>query len=102
MRAFCLVISRVKGKNQPVSVYEVTTHKLERTPALAEAFADYEEGLARYRRGDWAGASSFFERGAHHPIPDLLSAHYVERCQHFMHTPPPQNWDGVWVMKTKS
>ena len=93
---------RVKGKLEPVRAFEITTHKLERHPSLSDAFADYEEGLSRYQRGDWSGACAFFERAAHHEVPDLLSAHYAERCRHLIETPPPADWDGVWVMKSKS
>lgn len=26
---------------------------------------------------------------------------YLERCRHYMQEPPPEDWDGVFVMKTK-
>ncbi len=26
---------------------------------------------------------------------------YFERCKHYMESPPPEDWDGVFVMKTK-
>lgn len=93
---------RVKGKLEPVRVYEVMTHKLERAPDLAQTLTDYEEGLSRYRRADWAGALPFFEKATRAPVPDVLSELYRERCQHFMSSPPPIGWDGVWVMKSKS
>ena len=47
---------RVKGKVEPVRVYEIVTHKLERHPQLSDSFAAYEEGLTSYRRGDWSRA----------------------------------------------
>ncbi len=89
---------RVKGKLKPVRVFEVVTHKLEKSPNLADCFTHYEEGLLRYRRGDWQGA---LERFMLNQNRDQLSALYATRCQHFMKTPPPQNWDGVWIMQTK-
>ena len=94
-------LMRVKGKFEPVRVYEVLTHKLERNPSLAEQFAHYEEGLSRYRRGEWSSALTAFLKAAKGRIPDPLSLHYIERCQHFMAHPPPSSWDGVWVMQTK-
>jgi hypothetical protein len=26
---------------------------------------------------------------------------YVDRCMHFKLEPPPENWNGEWIMKTK-
>ena len=26
---------------------------------------------------------------------------YLQRCQDFIATPPPEDWDGVFIMKTK-
>ena len=32
---------------------------------------------------------------------DSLAQIYLERCAYFIKTPPSDEWDGVWVMKTK-
>jgi adenylate cyclase len=32
---------------------------------------------------------------------DKLCAIHVERCAHYLNEPPPEDWDGVWVMKEK-
>ena len=92
---------RVKGKQEPVRVFEVVTHKLERFPGLADPFSKFEEGLLRYRRGDWAGALERFLNASSGPYPDTLSEVYAARCHHFLTSPPPLDWDGVWVMKSK-
>ena len=89
---------RVKGKNKPVRVYEVITHKLEKRPDLADGFTNYEEGLLRYRRGDWQGALDRFNLNGQQ---DHLSILYSNRCRHFMLNPPAQDWDGVWTMQNK-
>jgi len=26
---------------------------------------------------------------------------YIERCEHFIASPPGDGWDGVWVMESK-
>ena len=92
---------RVKGKLKPVRVYEVITNKLERSPSLSENFAHYEEGLWRYKKGDWSGALERFLTAVSLNEGDRLSEEYVRRCRQFIHTPPAHDWDGVWVMKTK-
>ncbi len=92
---------RVKGKQQPVRVYEVVTHTLERVPQMSDLFAHYEEGLLRYRRGDWSGARDRFLKASNGPFIDPLSQRYVERCEYFIAQPPSIDWDGVWVMQSK-
>ena len=89
---------RVKGKTKPVRVYEVITHKLEQDPRFIDNISNYEEGLLRYRRGDWQGA---IERFRQNDQQDRLSELYTTRCQHFMLTAPPPDWDGVWTMQKK-
>jgi adenylate cyclase len=87
----------VKGKDKPVTVYEVLDEK-GKTPAelLATARA-FEAALAKYRAHDFAGALAGFEA-----LPDdPPSQHYVERCRQFLDEPPPADWDGVWRMKEK-
>jgi adenylate cyclase len=32
---------------------------------------------------------------------DLTSEVYIERCDVFLQTPPPADWDGVYEMTTK-
>ena len=36
----------------------------------------------------------------YHPA-DKPSKLYIERCQHFIAEPPPEDWNGVWVMESK-
>ena len=32
---------------------------------------------------------------------DKPSKLYIERCKHFQEAPPPEEWNGVWVMESK-
>lgn len=92
----------VKGKSQPVGVYEILDHFEESSPArLASALALYNEGQQAYRSQDWSGARRAFEAALGQNPEDGVSRMYRERCEYFMTHPPPSNWDGVWVMKSK-
>ena len=93
---------RVKGKAQPVAIFEVLDYHTHATfPGRDRALALWEEGLQAYRRRDWrAGVRAFLGALEVHPG-DTPSRLYAERCQALGAVPPPDDWDGVWVMKTK-
>ena len=92
----------VKGKHQPVGIYEVLDyHSPETFPNLMDAVNYWKSGLEYYRHGDWDRAiKAFGEAGAANPH-DKLPPMYIERCQELQQTPPGDTWTGVWVMKTK-
>jgi adenylate cyclase len=87
----------VKGKEQPVTVYEVLAEKGQVDPAVAETVRRFHEALAHYRERRFADAMRVFEENRG----DAPSTLYIERCKHFLAEPPPAEWDGVWHMKEK-
>lgn len=91
---------RVKGKNEPVRIFELVCEgkadekKAELLKTFAEAYTLYHdkkfiEALERFKKCLVIDPSD--------PPSDL----YVERCQDYMISQPPPHWDGVYVMKTK-
>ncbi len=92
----------VKGKRQPVAIYEVLDyHTPETFPNLMEAVNYWNSGLGYYRQGDWDRAIRAFREAAAINVNDKLPPMYVERCQYLMKNPPGGDWTGVWVMKAK-
>jgi adenylate cyclase len=87
----------VKGKDKPVTVFEVLDEKGKTDPAWLERARRFEQGLERYRARDFTGALAIFEANAD----DGPSQVYAERCEVFVAAPPPADWDGVWRMKEK-
>ncbi len=92
----------VKGKSQPVAIYEVLDyHTPETFPDLMEAVNYWNSGLSYYRQGDWDRAIRAFREAAGINVNDRLPPMYMERCQYLVKNPPGADWTGVWVMKTK-
>ena len=92
----------VKGKTEPVGVYEVLDYHSEETfPHLRETVNRFQDGLAHYRTGDFERAIKGFQEALKlHPA-DKLSQTYIDRCHYLKAHPPEGKWDGVWVMKSK-
>lgn len=91
---------RVKGKAQPVSVYECLGDK-------HQAWYDYQELEAqRYNQAQEAYHQACFDQALRlfealqDDYPQTLYAMYVERCRHYVEN-PPHNFDGVFTLTTK-
>lgn len=97
-----LDLLRVKGKNQPVRVYELLGGaEAEVSATKKEAIRIYEEGLTLYRRQQWDEASAAFRRALAVESEDGPSQTYLDRCAYFKANPVGPEWDGVFEMKTK-
>jgi adenylate cyclase len=92
----------VKGKTEPVSVYEVLDWHTDQTfPNISEALPIYKTALSLYRQTLFDAAKDQFERLLELHPGDGLSKMYIERCEELLADPPPANWDGVYTMKSK-
>jgi adenylate cyclase len=92
----------VKGKHEPVGIYEVLDYYTEETfPNLMESVNAFKGGLGYYRTREWDRAIDGFAEAAFLNPADQLPRMYVERCMHFKENPPPEEWNGVWVMHSK-
>lgn len=94
-------IMRVKGKHQPIKIYEVVCRKNEITEAQLKKVQTFESGLQLYRDQQWNDAISMFKTVLKTHESDYASKMYVERCEKYRLTPPPKEWDGVYVMTSK-
>ncbi len=91
---------KVKGKKQPVKIFELIAEgNLNGDPLKAvEAF---NRGYACYHEKKFSEAVTAFNLALSLNPNDNTSKIYVERCQEYITEPPPNDWDGVYVMKTK-
>lgn len=92
----------VKGKTEPVDIYEVLDHHTEETfPNLMDGVNNFSHGLDLYSKMQWDKAIAAFRTSLSLNSEDKLPAMYIERCEHMKKNPPSVDWDGVWVMKSK-
>lgn len=96
-----LDVIRVVGKSEPVKIYELLSGKGELSEETKAALDLFSEALALYRGKRWEEAIEKFE-GVLKIMPnDSPSTVYIQRCKSFLQKPPPDDWDGVFEMKTK-
>ncbi len=100
----------VKGRSQPVPVFEIVGLKENVNPRTSECLGVYAQGVERYLAQDWDGASKLFQQSAalepNQPskamaIESNPSVIMTARCHYMKAHPPGENWDGVYVMKEK-
>ena len=92
----------VKGKTEPVGVYEVLDHHTEESfPNMMDVVSYFGEGIQHYRAARFPNAIAQFEKALVGHPKDKLSATYIERCRYLVANPPGEAWNGVWVMTSK-
>ena len=91
---------RVKGKAQPVAIYELAGELGSVSPERRAVFATYAEGLTQYRQGEWIAAARAFSAALALDPHDGPSAVMAARVAHYA-AHLPQAWDGVHVMSFK-
>ncbi len=92
----------VKGKTSGVAIHEVLDYHTEETfPHMREVLGLFKDGLNDYRAMKWDSASQAFQEALSLNPEDKLSNMYIERCGYMKEHPPGEEWDGVWVMKSK-
>ncbi len=91
---------RVKGKEFPVRIYELLRER--RDVENREEFVKlFEEGLEKYRQGQWDEAIACFRKVLSVHQGDPPSELYIKRCLELKKYPPDGKWDGVYIMTKK-
>jgi adenylate cyclase len=96
-----LDLIRVKGKMQPIRIYELIDHRLKAAGAKELKVNTFQEGLAYYRLQRWDDAIKRFRVCLELDPEDGPAKIFIDRCEHLKHDSLPADWDGVFVMKTK-
>jgi adenylate cyclase len=91
---------KVKGKKQPVRIYELLGEKKD-AEKWGNAVSLFEEGLSKYKQGLWDEAIECFHKVLEVRPADAPSHLYIERCEGFKKNPPEGPWDGVFTMTRK-
>ncbi len=101
-----LDIIRVKGKLQPVIIYELVGKltELQQDPTFAELqqrFARFAEARHLYHQRQWARAQQSFQSILDRWPADGPSRMYWKHCQEYLFDESPSSWDGVFTMTHK-
>jgi tetratricopeptide (TPR) repeat protein len=89
---------RVKGRNNPVKIYELLADAGQQTPQQAAAATAYAEGLAHWRVGEFDAAAKCFAQVADIDKPSAL---FLERAKAFANHPPGPDWEPVNALEAK-
>ena len=100
----------VKGRSQPVAMYEPTGFMNELTQETEDCLDCFRQGIDKYLKQDWGGALKLFEKakelepnrpGVTPGVKDNPSMILIDRCKVMEENPPGDEWDGVYVMTSK-
>jgi adenylate cyclase len=101
-----LDLIRVKGKTQPVMIYELIGRAGEES--VYGSFADVQLRLEQFARGRtlyrarrWEEAQRVFQIMIDKWPDDGPARTYWKRCQEYLFDDPPSGWDGVFTMTHK-
>jgi adenylate cyclase len=101
-----LDLLRVKGKLQPVTIYQLLGRKEEYAAngsggELYAQLEQFERARQLYRKREWEAAQHVFQEYLEKWPGDGPARMYWKRCQEYLFDEPPVSWDGVFVMSHK-
>ncbi len=91
----------VKGKKKPVEIYELIGKKGKIESDIIKGIKLFEKGLDLYFEKKFAEAIKYFAAAYKVNDKDNAAKVFIERCKSLLKNPPPDDWDGVFIMKTK-
>ena len=93
---------KVKGKNNPVAIYELVGLRSETvSDQKQQVIEHYEKGRRHYLARKFASAVAEFAMVLETDSHDKAAALHMERCQHWLKNPPADGWDGAWALTEK-
>ncbi len=93
---------RVKGKTEPVNIYELIAVRGEESEKINKSSALYEEAFELHLQKKFDEAIKKFKesieaRGKKDKAANML----IDRCEEYKLSPPPENWDGAYTRTHK-
>ena len=99
-----LDLIRVKGKSEPVTLYELIAARGTPDgdePGLEERLELFAHGRECYRKRRWQDAQAAFEQILERWPEDGPARMFLNRCKEYDTAEPEEGWDGVYVMTHK-
>lgn len=91
----------VKGKTEPVPIYELVATKGNITSVDADFLEMFSKAVGSYIEKDWARAILRFERLLKSQPDDYACKLFIERAKEFERHPPAADWAGEYVHTRK-
>jgi adenylate cyclase len=91
----------VKGKAKPAKIYELLGRDGQVPHQSLQMARAFNRGLSAYKKRQWDKARRIFSAILAEYPDDTPSRLYIERVAELEINPPPDDWNGVFVMKTK-
>ena len=92
---------RVKGKDEPVAIFEPLGLEGQVDPARLDEIGLWNQALRLYRAQDWDTAElQLLNLRKRAPASDRHEL-FIERIAHYRAQPPGPGWDGAWTFDTK-
>ena len=96
-----LDLVRVKGKNEPVAIFEPVGHKNDIDKAITSELTSYKQALRGFRSQNWDKAEmGFFNLNRTDPDRFLYQV-YMDRITFYRNNPPGDDWDGGFTHENK-
>lgn len=93
---------RVKGKNKPVSIYELIGDVRNPLESDVKEFLElYSAGRTAYSSRNFKQALNYFGQAQKLRPTDKAVEVHLERSEAYLGNPPSENWDGVHTMTSK-
>jgi len=96
-----LDLIRVKGKLQPVTIYELVGTATTVSAGTSARLQRFQEARAFFQQRRWHDAQSAFQSILDQWPDDGPARTYWKRSQEYLFDEPPANWDGVFTMTHK-
>jgi adenylate cyclase len=91
----------VKGREEPVTVYELLGRTGEVDDEMLDLRDRFEDALDRYRSRQWSEAIERFEELIEDYPDDEPSQVMLERARQYRDEPPSGDWDGAFQLTSK-
>jgi len=92
---------RVVGINEPVRLCELIDLADIASRQDKKLVSVFHEALDNFEKHNWKQALDGFTEAASIKTDDAPSIMYIDRCNHFMKSPPKDSWDGVYNLTSK-
>ncbi|MFA6960540.1 MAG: adenylate/guanylate cyclase domain-containing protein [Opitutaceae bacterium] len=101
MEARLIDLVAVKGRREPIRIYELIAEHGQLTPAQTALVAGYEHAFGLYLERNFAAAADAFTRVLTGHPEDGPATVMLKRCRLYLTEPPADGWQGEFIATSK-